>query len=69
LGEAFERLHAHLWANEVDLAKTPVTWGAPLTFDGASERFTGAHRDAANALRSREYRAPYVVPSLAPGAA
>lgn len=65
LSEAFERLRVHLGANEVDLAKTPVTWGAPLAFDSVTEMFTGAHSEAANALRSREYREPYVVPQLA----
>lgn len=65
LAEPYERFQHHLAANGVDLAKTPPTLGAPLSFDATTEMFTGENRDAANRLRSREYRAPWVVPQLA----
>ena len=60
--ESFARLTEHLAANAVDLEKTPLTLGLPLTFDPAAERFTGGSAAAANALLTREYRQPYVVP-------
>ncbi len=65
LAEPFERCTAHLAANDVDLAKTPLTLGAPLAFDAATEKFTGENSAAANKLRGREYRAPWIVPQLA----
>jgi hypothetical protein len=33
-----------------------------LTFDPASEQFTGERSEEANKLLTRNYRAPYVVP-------
>ncbi len=65
LTEPFGRFQEHLAANNVDLAKTPATLGAPLTFDGTTEKFTGENATAANKLRTREYRTPWVVPQLA----
>ena len=65
LTEPYGRFTEHLAANNVDLAKTPATLGAPLSFDAASEKFTGDNSAAANQLRTREYRAPWIVPSLA----
>jgi predicted dehydrogenase len=65
LAEAYGRMVEHLARNNVDLAKTPATFGAPLALDPAKERFTGEDSAAANALLSREYRAPFVVPQLA----
>ena len=62
LSAAYQRFHAHLSANGVDLDKTPVTLGAMLTFDPDTERFVGEFSDAANRLVSRQYRAPFVVP-------
>jgi hypothetical protein len=50
----------HLIANNVDIAKTPLTLGVPLVMDPKTERFTD--NEAANALLTRPYRAPYVVP-------
>jgi len=55
----------HLAANRIDLDRTPLTLGLPLAIDPSAERFTGAEAAAANALLSRAYRAPYVVPPLA----
>lgn len=65
LAEPFERFQAHLAANQVDLSRTPATYGAPLAFDAKTEMFSGEHSAAANALRTRQYRAPWVVPQLA----
>lgn len=58
--EAFGRMAQHFAANNIDLEKTPLTLGAALTIDPAAERFVG--NDAANALLTREYRKPFVVP-------
>jgi predicted dehydrogenase len=63
--EACERMEAHLAANEVDLAHTPLTLGAPLQFDSAHERFAGPLATQANPLLTRDYRAPFTVPQLA----
>jgi predicted dehydrogenase len=56
--EALERLTAHLDANGVE-PDGALTVGPWLAFDPATERFADAEADA---LRSREYRAPFVVP-------
>jgi predicted dehydrogenase len=64
LAEAYDRMAAHFEANGVDLAKTPATLGLPLTLDPVAERFTGAESAKANALLTREYRAPFVVPAV-----
>jgi predicted dehydrogenase len=65
LTEACGRMAEHLAVNTVDLAKTPLTLGALLTLDPAKEHFTGQGAAAANALLTRKYRKPYVVPTLA----
>jgi predicted dehydrogenase len=65
LAEACGRMTEHLAANGVDLAKTPLTLGAPLAIDPAAERFTGLGAQVANALLTREYRAGFAVPQLA----
>jgi hypothetical protein len=57
---SFERFQEHLAANGVDLAKTPATIGPWLKMNPSTERFTG--NDKANALLTRDYRAPFVVP-------
>jgi len=65
LAEPFGRFEEHLAKNNVDLAKTPATLGAPLSFDPKSEQFTGENSVAANQFRRRkEYRAPWIVPEL-----
>ena len=64
LAEAYGRMAEHLAANGVDLAQTPVTLGAPLAVDATAERFIGESASAANALLTRDYRAPFVVPRL-----
>ncbi|MFT4548262.1 MAG: hypothetical protein ACI9UA_003079 [Pseudoalteromonas tetraodonis] len=61
--ESFGRTAEHLAANKVDIAATPVTLGMPLTMDPATETFPG--NGAANAMRTRPDRAPFVVPDKA----
>ena len=60
--ETFERTEQHLAANGVNLAETKMTLGAALQIDAAKERF--ARNDAANALLAREYRSPFVLPTV-----
>jgi len=62
LAEAFGRYSENLAANLVDLEKTPASFGAPLRFDGKTERFTGENSVEANKQLRREYRAPWIVP-------
>ena len=63
--EAAGRMLEHLSVNGVDLAETPLTLGATLTFDSHKEHFSGEFSAAANALLTREYRQSFVVPQLA----
>jgi predicted dehydrogenase len=65
LTEAHGRMVEHLKANDVDLGKTPLTVGFPLLVDARRERFKGPYAEEANAMLTREYRAPFVVPALA----
>jgi predicted dehydrogenase len=65
LVEAYGRMTEHLKSNKVDLSKTPLTLGLPLIVDAKAERFTGPDAARANKLLTREYRAPYTVPSIA----
>jgi len=60
MAEALGRMEEHLAANHVDLSKTPATLGALLNMAPKKERFIG--NEAANALLTRDYRHPYVVP-------
>jgi len=60
MSESFGRMVEHFGANGIDLEKTPATLGAALEFDPKAEKFIG--NDAANALLTREYRKPFVVP-------
>lgn len=63
--EAFGRMHEHLLANGVDLEATPYTLGPALALDPETESFTGTLAEQANRLRTRAYRAPFVVPDIA----
>lgn len=65
--DSFDRLAAHCERNQVSINGGEITLGAMLTMDPASEMFTGAGADSANAnhLRRREYREGYVVPEVA----
>jgi len=65
LTEAYGRMTEHLRANEVNLAKTPATLGLPLVLQPGEEQFSGTHAAPANAMLSRDYRKPFVVPQLA----
>ena len=61
--DTFDRTVEHLAANDVDLKDVPLRLGEVLTIDGPSESFAG--NDRANALLTRDYRKPFVVPSAA----
>jgi predicted dehydrogenase len=61
--ETFERTQKHLADNAVDLDKKKLTLGALLRLDSEQESFVD--NPAANALLTREYRKPFVVPSAA----
>lgn len=65
LAEPLRRCLEHLAANHIDLARTPLTLGAPLTLDPTTETFTGENAARANPLATRAYRPPWIVPSLA----
>ncbi len=56
----------HLKAHQVELTSDQIKLSPVLEIDVAKEKFVGAHADAANALLKRQYRAPYVVPEIAP---
>lgn len=56
----FARLLEHVKENDVDLEKTPLTFGEHLAIDSAGEKFK--NNDAANAMLGREYRAPFTLP-------
>jgi predicted dehydrogenase len=60
--ETFENLRQNLKGVGVKLEETTYTLGKVLTFDAKGERFTGEGAEAANALLTRPYRKPYVVP-------
>ena len=62
LTETFDRTLVHLEANNVDLARNPVTIGPTLNWNERSERFENDYSDWANMLLSRNYREPFVVP-------
>jgi predicted dehydrogenase len=63
--DVFERYQEHLTARGVAGHVAPGTLGAWVTLDPAGERFVGPLADRANALATREYRAPFVVPTVA----
>lgn len=59
--EVFERMQEHLKSNQVPLDGATYRLGRKLTIDPAKEVFRG---DAeANALLTRNYRSPYIVPA------
>ncbi|HLA84153.1 MAG TPA: Gfo/Idh/MocA family oxidoreductase [Thermoguttaceae bacterium] len=59
--DTFERFAAYLKQNHLDPAKTTVSLGPTLAFDPTTETFK--NNDAANAMLTREYRKPFVVPA------
>ena len=58
--ETLGRFEEHLARNKVDLKLNKATLGMSLQMDPRTERFIGD--EAANALLTRDYRAPFVVP-------
>lgn len=63
--ETFERVQAHLKANNVDLAAARMQFGIPLTIDPKAETFQGPMAQMANPLLTREYRKGFEVPASA----
>lgn len=59
--QTFDRTVQHLRENKVDLEETKLTLGPLLELDPAREVF--ANSGPANALLSREYRPPFIVPA------
>jgi hypothetical protein len=59
--ETYERTLEHLRENKIDTAYTQIRVGAQLKFDPASETFHG--NDEANAMLTRPYRKPFIVPA------
>jgi predicted dehydrogenase len=62
MSNSYERLLSHLAANRLDRKEDSLALGPMLTLDPKTERFTGPSSDKANALISRDYREPFVVP-------
>ncbi len=58
--DTFDRMTAHLGANGVELTKDKLVLGDVLTMDPQTEKFIGSTEG--NALLTRHYRRPYVVP-------
>ncbi len=58
--DSFERFQTHLAENEVDLTADQIQLGAKLEVDGKNETFRAS--DQADAMLTRDYRAPYIVP-------
>lgn len=65
LSDAFERCREYLRENGVNLDSTPAVLGPWVTYDSKKQRFVGDHADQANALSRRDYRKPFVVPTIA----
>jgi predicted dehydrogenase len=59
--DTFDRTARHLADNGVDLRQAKLQLGPWLAFDSGQEKFVD--NSAADTLLSREYRAPFVVPS------
>lgn len=58
-----ERTLNHIADNQVDLESLAISVGPKLVMDPIAEVFPG--NDAANAMLTRDYRAPYVIPKEA----
>ena len=59
--ETFERMKQHLADNGVDIEKANPILGPVLTFDGATEKFTGENADKANAVATETYRKEFSI--------
>ena len=63
LADSFDRMAGHLRANDVDIdSQAALTLGATLELDPTTELFVD--NPAANELRTRQQRAPFVIPDL-----
>lgn len=62
--ELLDEMQAHLRANGSDISSTEIKLSPMLEIDVKSERFVGDTAGAANKLLKREYRAPFVVPTI-----
>jgi predicted dehydrogenase len=60
LVETYARFTEHLSDNKLDLGATKVGFGEKLSVDTANEKFVD--NSAADAMLTRDYRAPFVVP-------
>ena len=60
--ESFERMNAHVAANGVDLAKTPLTFGPSLAMNPETESFI--EDEAAKRMERRDDREGFEVPEL-----
>ena len=60
--ETFERMKAHLTANEVALNLNKLAIGPVLKMNPQTEKFIG--HAAADQMLTRDYRKPYVVPAI-----
>lgn len=60
--DTFDRTMQHLEDNGIEMATTKLQWGQMLAVDAAEEKFCG--NAAADAMLTRDYRAPFVVPTL-----
>lgn len=60
MAEMLGRMEEHLKINQVDLVATPVLLGQTLKINPKTEQFIG--NKTADALLTREYRKPFVVP-------
>lgn len=61
--EALDRTLSHLDNNGVDPAKNLLTLGKNLSFDAATEKFTGTHADLANPHLKGSYRSGFELPA------
>ncbi|MBY0586880.1 Gfo/Idh/MocA family oxidoreductase [bacterium] len=61
--DSFERMVAHLRANEVDVESSSITIGPWLEMDPAKETFL--ENEKASSMLTRKYRAPFTVPTIA----
>jgi len=59
--ETFESIRKHLADHDIDIDKQPLKLGPWLQIDSDKETFVG--NDAANAMLTRDYREPFVVPA------
>jgi hypothetical protein len=59
--EKFRDIQQHLTDNNIDIEKTQLTLGPWLKIDSENERFID--NSTANAMLTRDYRKPFVVPA------